>query len=141
SACAGPSRRYGGPCSPTDGTGAGRIPPAVRSGGAQVGERGGNPVRLDGYPGQLEAHLDPAQRAGQGQVVEVAQVPDAEHATREPAEAGAEGHIELAEDDLADLVGVVPRRQDDGGQGRGVLARVGALHLQTPAADRAAGGL
>ena len=32
SACAGPPRRCGGPCSPADGTSAGRVSPAVRSG-------------------------------------------------------------------------------------------------------------
>ena len=89
------------------------------------------------YAGAVQPHLDPAQRAAQHQVVEMAEMADAEDLALQPAEAGAERHVEAVEDDLAQPVGIVPVGHHDRGQRIRILARIGAQHLEAPAGDRA----
>ena len=54
-----------------------------------------------GHAERLQAHLDPGKRAHQGQIVEIAEMADPEHAALEPAQALAERHVETRQDQLA----------------------------------------
>ena len=60
--------------------------------------------------GEPEAHLDARQHPHQHQLVEVPEMTEAERATLEPAETGAERHVEAIEDQAAQPIGVVPFR-------------------------------
>ena len=55
-------------------------------------------------------------------------------------QAGAERHVVVLKNQLAHLVRVVPVRNHDGGERAGVVVRVLAYDLKSPAADRPAGG-
>ena len=82
---------------------------------------------------QPQAHLDPAQRAGEHQVVEAAQMPDPEDPAGEPAQAGAERHVEALEDQR----GARRRRRYPSGmrtrrQRARVLARVDRRRSRAP---------
>src|SRR5699024_4035094 len=44
-------------------------------------ESGPEPVRGDLHPGQLQSHLHPGKRAGEGEIVEIAEVTDPEDLT------------------------------------------------------------
>jgi hypothetical protein len=88
----------------------------------------------------VQAHLHAGQRAGQCQVVEVAEVADAEDLPGELGESCAERHVEALEDDAAQGVGVVALGNEDGGERAGVLALVQAEQLEAPLADRGTGG-
>ena len=90
-----------------------------------------------GTPRHAEAHLHRPQRARQHQIVEVAEMADAEYAALELAEAVAERHVEALQDHAPQLVRVVPRRHQHGGERAAVLARIGAQDLQAPGLDRA----
>src|SRR5688500_2340507 len=57
--------------------------------------------------GFREPHLDAAQHPGDRELVDIAKVSEAERASLEPPQAGAERHVVALEDDLADAVGVV----------------------------------
>ena len=72
----------------------------------QMLHRGLDAVAVELQPGETQAHLDAGERAHQREIVEVAEVADAEHPALEPAQAGAERHVEALEDDLANRVGV-----------------------------------
>ena len=52
------------------------------------------PPVLCGMPGAVQAHLDAAQRAAQHQIVEMAEMADAEHLALDLAEPGAERHVD-----------------------------------------------
>src|SRR5688572_24468788 len=68
-------------------------------------------VFLHRNAGQRKAHFDPCEAAEQGEIVEVAQVADAEYLAGELAQPRAERHVEGLQGQLADPVGVVPRGQ------------------------------
>src|SRR4051812_21463806 len=70
-----------------------------------------------------EAHLPPRQRAHQGEVVEVAKVPDAKYLARELAQTRAERHVKGLEDRLAHAIGVVSRRHQHRGERAGIFTR------------------
>src|ERR1051325_302034 len=57
-------------------------------------ERGEHAARSVRHVRQLQAHLDSAERAGQCQVVEIAEMADAEDLSLQLAEARAERHVE-----------------------------------------------
>src|SRR4030042_1695902 len=61
--------------------------------------RGGAAAPGVRHAGERQSHLDAAQRAGQRQIVQVAQMPDPEHAALDLAEAGAERPLETVEAD------------------------------------------
>ena len=82
------------------GLGPGCGPGSGRLGQFEVVQRRADPGALDRHPGQGQAHLDAAQGARQFQVAQVAQVPDAEHAPSQLAQARAEGGVEAVQDDL-----------------------------------------
>jgi hypothetical protein len=63
-------------------------------------ERGGNASRAMRNARDFEAHLDAAERAGEHQIVERAEMSDAKHLAGKLAEAGAKGHVEIVEDHL-----------------------------------------
>ena len=88
--------------------------------------------------GKLEPHLHAAQRPGQHQVVERAEVTDAEHAALQLAEPGAERHVETLEDRRAERVGVEAVGDDDRGQRVRILARIEREELEAPARARRA---
>jgi hypothetical protein len=93
------------------------------------------------YAGKAKPHLDAGQRGDHGEVVGVAEVADAEYLAGELGQAGAQRHVEVLECRLAEGVGVVPRGQQDGGQGGGVILRVLAPDLEAPRARRPAHAL
>src|SRR4029077_892099 len=91
--------------------------------------------------GAVEAHLDPAQRAAQHQIVEMAEMADAEDPALHLAEPGAERHVETVEDDVAHPVGVKAVGHQDRGQRTRIFPRVRAQYLEPPAGDGAPGRL
>ena len=121
---------------------AARQPPATlraRDGRAPSSSAASTPPRSHGHAREPQAHLDAAQRPGQHQVVEVAEVADPEHPALQLAEAGAERHVEALEDHAPHVVGVVALGHEHRGQRGRVLARVRAEHLEPPRLDRARG--
>src|SRR5256885_11596582 len=58
---------------------------------------------------ELQTHLDAGERAGEREVVEIAEVPDAKYLSRQAPEPGPERHVVGLEDDLPQPVGVVAR--------------------------------
>jgi len=65
---------------------------------------------------------------------------DAEDLPLQPAEAGAERHVEPFEDDLPEHVGVAPLGHDDRGQHAAVLRGVGGDDVEAPRLHRGARG-
>ena len=92
------------------------VAPRARRGVAEIGEGGLHAARLVRHLGEAERHLDAGQRAHQHQVVEVAEMADAEHLARDLAEALAERQVEVLQRHLAEGVGVVALGHHDRGQ-------------------------
>src|SRR5438094_9401374 len=78
----------------------------------QVVEGGGDAAFLMRHAGQLESHLDAAQSTGEHEIVEVAEVTDAEDLILQTPQTGAERHIEMIEHNLAEFVRVVAGRSE-----------------------------
>src|SRR5438309_6615556 len=114
--------------------------PARRCLGAvrKIFHRRANTLSLYWNAGKRQAHFHAGQRAHQGEVVEVAEMADAEHLATELAEAGAERHVKGLENDLAYVVRVMAGGYQHCGERSGVLARIERKHFQTPGADGAA---
>ena len=93
------------------------------------------PEPASGTPNSLQPHLHTREGAHQREIVEVAEMADAEHAALELAEPLAEGHVEPAEDQLAKPVGIQPGRQPHAGKDLGMLRRHAALGLEAPGPD------
>src|SRR5882672_5210545 len=89
------------------------------------------------HAGELESHLDAGERAGEREVVEIAEMPDAKYLAGEASEAGAERHVVGLENDLAQPVGVVPRGHHHGRERARLLLGHVAQDLQAPGAHRA----
>ena len=94
------------------------------------------PPRRNGTPAIVQSHLDTAQRSRQHQVVEVSQMTDAERASLEAAEPGAERHVESFEDDRAKPVGIVGFRHHHGGEDGAVLVFPRARDVELPGGHR-----
>ncbi len=107
---------------------------------AQIIESGVNPALLVRYAKQFETHLDAAERSRQHQVVEVAEVADAESFAREPSEPCAERHVELFENHGAERRFVEAFGQKDRGHGGAVFVRIERADLKTPGLYRAPRG-
>src|SRR5882672_10204489 len=90
------------------------------------------------HSGELKAHLDAGERAGEREVVEIAEVPDAKYLSCQAPEAGAERHVVGLEDDLAQPVGVVARGHHHRGERARILLGHRAQDLEAPGAHRAA---
>src|SRR5919201_1857379 len=98
-------RAHGSDRSRTDGTGApisrsapgARVVTLARGCLREVLQRCCHTAGRERHTCRGEAHLDAAQRAGEHQIVEVTKMPDPEDMTFEPAEAGAERHVEAIE--------------------------------------------
>src|SRR5258708_4380566 len=80
-------------------------------GGNQIIHRGLHPALAMRHAGERERHLHARQRAQDGEIVGVAEMPDAEIFPGELAEAGPERDVEALERELAKNVGVVALRQ------------------------------
>src|SRR2546423_1753522 len=93
-----------------------------RSATREILERGGDAAARERHARGRQAHLDAAQRAGQHQLVEVAEVADAKHLPFEPSKPGAERHVEAVEHDAAKRVRVVTGGHHHGGQRVAALA-------------------
>src|SRR5579863_2011418 len=65
--------------------------------------------------GERKTHLHAAQCSGQHEIVEIAQMANAKNFSVHLSQAVAERHVELLEDQFAQFVGVVPRRQQHRG--------------------------
>ena len=106
----------------------------------EVIQRGIDAALVKRYPGSRQAHLDPAQRAGQHQVIKIAEMADAKNAALDFCQASTERHIESLQDQIAQMIGIVtvghqhrvaaerhrglpvavsPRDRQDGALGRG----------------------
>jgi hypothetical protein len=59
------------------------------------------------HPSQVQAHLDTAERTTKHQVVDRAQMANAEELALQWAEPGAQREVEAFEDQFAQLIGVV----------------------------------
>ena len=101
--------------------------------------RRSTPVGSIGTPARRRPICTPASVPGEHQVVEVAEVPDAEDPAGQLAEPGAQRHVEAVEHQRADLVGVVALGDEDRRQRPRVLALVGAEHLEAPGRARPRG--
>src|SRR5690242_5784210 len=86
------------------------------------------------HAGKCQSHFDAGKRAEQRQVVEVAEVTDAEHATGELRQSSAERHVEALEYQLAKRIGVMPIGHQHGCQRIAVFGWIRAQDLQTPCA-------
>src|SRR5262245_46098606 len=82
--------------------------------------------------GKTKAHLDAAKRPDEHEVVEAAEMADAEHTARELRQADAERHVEVLEDDAAQSVGVVALRHEHRGHRVRVLPGILADDLEAP---------
>src|SRR5947209_20250813 len=74
----------------------------------EVIERGCDAAARERNARRRQAHLDAAQRARQHQIVEVAEMADAEDFSLQSSEPGAERHGEALEDDRSQRVGIAP---------------------------------
>src|SRR5262245_6492195 len=90
----------------------------------QILHRGLHAFLLHRHAGEAEAHLHAGERAHQREIVEVAEMADAEHLAAQLGEAGAERHVERLEDDLAQAVRVVASGHQHRGQRSRILARI-----------------
>src|SRR5436190_6448950 len=86
---------------------------------------------------QRKAHFDAGKRAHQHEIVEVAEVADAEHLAAELGEPRAERQIERVEDHLAHAVGILAGRHHYPGERGRLLARIEREYLEAPPAHRA----
>src|SRR6267142_3148975 len=84
------------------------------------------------HSGELETHLDAGERAGEREVVEIAEMPDAKYFSGQTPEPGAERHVVGLEDDLAQPVGVVPCGHHRRGERVRIFLGHGAQDLQAP---------
>src|SRR5215813_11920781 len=107
----------------------------------QTAESGCDSARFVRDARQLQAHLNAAQSSGQHQVVEAAQVSNAEDPAREFGESCTERHIKILQNDFAQAVGIVALWHENSSQGVGVFARLFAHKFQAPGPYRSAGGL
>src|SRR5256885_8801045 len=88
----------------------------------------------DRHACEFKPHFDSGQRAHEGEIVEVAQMADAEDLAGQAAEPGAERHVESFKNDLAYAVRVVSGGKKDGGERARILARVGGEYFKAPGA-------
>ena len=93
----------------------GRLAAVLGIGTGEVIHRRLDASALVRHAGQRQAHLDAAERAGQHEVVEIAQVADAEDLVLHLAETGAEREVEALQDDGAQGIGAVPLGHQHGG--------------------------
>ena len=98
------------------------------------------PPRRTGTPASVQSHLHAAERSRQHQVVEVAQMTDAERTSLEAAEPGAERHVESFEDDRTKPIGIVGFRHHHSGEDGAVFVfpRTRDVECQPVTAARAA---
>src|SRR5882757_2724141 len=87
-----------------------------------------------------KTHLHTGQGSHQSELVAFAEVADAKHFAREFGEAGAERHVVSFKHGLGELVGVVSRRHQHGGQHRRKFRRFKTQHLEAPLRDGGARG-
>ena len=100
----------------------------------EILQRGGDAAAGERHAGRREPHLDAAERAGEHEVVEVAEMADAEDLAFQLAEPRAERHVEPFEHDLAKRVGIVTVRHHDRGQRAAVFPRARQQQLEPPRA-------
>src|SRR5262245_986331 len=89
---------------------------------------------------QGETHFDAGECSGQHEIVEAAQMSDAEDLPLEFCKAGPKGHVEFLEYNFSKLIGIVTGRHKN--RCDGIRIFVGALtdDFQTPSAHRRASG-
>src|SRR6266851_3382187 len=99
-------------------SGGGAVPFRLARGARQVLEGREHAAFLERHAGELETHLDARERSHEHQVVEVAEVADAEDLSRELAQALAERHVEVPQHHRAEAVRVLARRHHHRGERR-----------------------
>src|SRR5215211_664663 len=102
----------------------------------EVHHGGLEPARSVRDAARLEADLDAGKRAGDHEVVKIAEVADAEHRVGERPEAVAERHVAALEDLGPQAVGRMPLRQPHRGERRRIFAWIAALDLEAPEPHR-----
>src|ERR1700736_4497014 len=90
------------------------------------------------HTGERQSHLDTGQRAQQSELVALAEMADAKHLAGKLRQSGAERHVVIFKHGFAELVGVVPRRHQNGGQDRRKFGRLLTHNLEAPVRDRGA---
>ena len=95
----------------------------------------------NGKADPVQPHLDAAKRAGEHQIVEVAEMTDPEHPPGELAEAATERKVIMLQNRGAQSVGIHVLGYQNAGQRARVQARFQAQNLEPPGADRAPGRL
>src|SRR5258706_1049863 len=86
--------------------------------------------------GEQEAHLDSGESAHQRQIVEVAEVSDAEHLAGKLAQAGAQRHVEGVENHFAHAVGIVSGGRRHCGDRTRIFTRIQRQDLEAPSTHR-----
>src|SRR6185437_564772 len=104
---------------------------------AEIIDSGLNAAGLVLHTGEAEAELDAGDAADHHQLVHPAEMADAEYLAGDLAEAGAERHVVILEDDGAQLIGIDAFRHHDRGQRIGVSFRILAEDIEAPMAHRA----
>src|SRR5258708_35984076 len=82
--------------------------------------------------GKIERHLDAGEGAHQHQIVEMTEVADAEDLALELRQSRAERHVEMLQDHVAKMVGVMASGHDDSGENRRVFLRIATENLEAP---------
>src|SRR6266540_5036844 len=103
----------------------------------EIRERRLNAARTIGDAGRREPHFDAGQRAGERQVVQVAQMPDPEYATLELREPGTERQVEAIENQVAQPITVMAFGHHDRGERVAVFGRFGTQDVEVPGAHGA----
>ena len=85
-----------------------------------------------------ESHLNTAQRTAQRQVIEKAEVSDAEHTTDQLAQTHAKRHVVAFKDLPAQRIRIMAFRHQHRSQHAAVFSGIAAQDLEAPGADRAA---
>src|SRR6202048_1883002 len=90
--------------------------------------------------GNIERHLDTGESAHQHQIVEMTEMADAEDPALELRQARAERHVEVLQDHVAEMVGVMASGHYDGGENWRVFLRIATEDLEAPRQHRGARG-
>src|SRR3569623_3026302 len=93
--------------------------------------RGQNAAALVRDAGNIQSHFNACERSHQHQVVEVTEMTNAECPTLQPAEARAERHVEIVENDLAEAIRIVTFRHEYRRRDRRILVGFDAHRLET----------
>src|SRR5260370_3515324 len=82
--------------------------------------------------GKIKRHLDTGESAHQHQIVEMTEMADAEDLALELRQSRPERHVEMLQDHVAEMGGVMAGGHDDSGENRRVFLRIATENLEAP---------